>query len=164
MAAGDTDSTLYIGIGVGAGVVVIALCVVVAIIINRRKGNTNKNGIEVQPGIDSNDDDSDGLKYNTLYHASEQQEIMEGDYHTVELHGKQGLNGLQNIESDYSKVDGNYSSIDIVNIPKTGIKIKSPESETQRPEEGMSNNIKHGTSGSSVEYAVVDKTGRNDKT
>ncbi|VDI25836.1 Hypothetical predicted protein [Mytilus galloprovincialis] len=167
-----TDSTLYIAIGVGSAVV-IALIVLGTYIIIRRKGNNNKNGIEFQPDIDSNDDDSDGLKYNTLYHASEQQDIMEGNYHTVELEGKQNRPGIQNCDSDYSAVDGNYSCVDIVNMPlhegsKSDSNIKStpttsPTSEIQRTEEETSNNLKHVTAGSNAEYAIVNKSSRTDQ-
>ncbi|XP_052088033.1 uncharacterized protein LOC127725216 isoform X4 [Mytilus californianus] len=171
----NTDSTLYIAIGVGSVVVVIALFVVVAIIIIRRKVNTNKDNTEVQPDTDCTDYDSDGLKYNTLYNASEQQDIMEGDYHTVDLERKQNRTGIQTFGGDYSAVDGNYSSIDIVNMPvkdgsKTNNKIKSTStttdrSETQRTEEETSNNLKHVTpmANSNVEYAVVDNRGTSDK-
>ncbi|XP_052088031.1 uncharacterized protein LOC127725216 isoform X2 [Mytilus californianus] len=173
--ASDKDSTLYIAISVGSVVVVIALIVVVAIAITRRKVNTNKDNTEVQPDTDCTDYDSDGLKYNTLYNASEQQDIMEGDYHTVDLERKQNRTGIQTFGGDYSAVDGNYSSIDIVNMPvkdgsKTNNKIKSTStttdrSETQRTEEETSNNLKHVTpmANSNVEYAVVDNRGTSDK-
>ncbi|XP_076079183.1 uncharacterized protein LOC143049425 [Mytilus galloprovincialis] len=171
--ASDTDSALYIGIGVGSAVVVIALFVTVAIVIIRRKGNKDKNGAETQPEVDCTDNDSDGLKYNTLYNSSEHQDIMEGDYHTVELEGKQNRTGIQNLGSDYSVDDGKYSSIDIVNIhgidgSKTDNRIKTksattPRSEIQSPEKEMSNTLKHVTEGSNVEYAVVDKSGRTDQ-
>ncbi|VDI64983.1 Hypothetical predicted protein [Mytilus galloprovincialis] len=167
----DTDTTLYIGIGIGSVVVVIALFVIVAIIIIRRKSNKNTDSTEVKPEVDCNNDDSDGLKYNCLYNRSEQQEIMEGDYHTVEVEGKPYSTEKQNFGSDYSAVDGNYSSVDIVNMPakdcsKTDNKIKSssittPSSEIQRTEEDTSTNVKHVTpmADSNVEYAVVDKSG-----
>ncbi|CAC5372617.1 unnamed protein product [Mytilus coruscus] len=174
--ASDTDSTLFIAIGVGSAVVVIALFAVVAIIIIRRKvKNKNKDGTKVQPDIDCADYDSDGLKYNTLYNASEQQDNMEGDYHTVDGEGNQNRNGIQNLGSDYNAVDGNYSSIDIVNMPvkdgsKTNNEIKStsttiPRPETQRTEEETSNDLKHVTpmANSNVEYAVVDKRVISDK-
>ncbi|XP_063402214.1 uncharacterized protein LOC134686477 [Mytilus trossulus] len=169
----DTNSALYIGIGVGSAVVVIALFVTIAIIIIRRKGNKDMNGAEKQTEVDCTNNDSDGLKYNTLYNSSEHQDIMEGDYHTVELEGKQKRTGIQNLGSDNSVDGGNYSSIDIVNIhgldgskPDNRIKSKSattPRSETQRPEKETSNTLKHVTEDSYVEYAVVDKSGRTDQ-
>lgn len=143
----------------------------------RRKGNKNKDDTEVQSNIHCTDDDSDGLKYNTLYNASEQQEIMEGDYHTVEIQGKQS-SGIQNVVADSSSVDGNYTSIDIVNMSakdgfKTDRKIKSTFNTTpskcisvkQQSEEEKSNNVKHVTpiAGNTVEYAVVEKRGITDK-
>lgn len=139
----------------------------------RRKDNTNKNGIEVQPDIDSNDDDSDGLKYNCLYNASEQQDIMEGDYHTVELEGKQNRTGKHYLGSDYNTVDGNYSSVDVVNMPlhegsKSDNNIMSdpttsPSSKIQRTEEETSNNLKHVTAGVNAEYAIVNKSKNTDQ-
>ncbi|CAG2237784.1 unnamed protein product [Mytilus edulis] len=141
----DTDSTLYIAIGVGSAVVVIALFVVVAIVIIRRKGNENKYENQIQPDNECIDDDSDGLKYNSLYNSSEQHDIMEGDYHTVKLEGTKNRTGIQKLGSDNSAVDGNYSSIAIVNIhakdgSKTDSRMKSsstttPRLETQRTEE-----------------------------
>ncbi|CAG2217700.1 unnamed protein product [Mytilus edulis] len=173
--ADDTDSVLFIVIGVGSGFMVIALFIVVAIIIIRRKVNKNKNGTDVQPDNESTDYDSDGLKFNTLYNASEQQETMEGDYHTVELEGTQIRTGTQNLGTDYSAVDGNYSSVDIINVhpkdsSKTDSKIRltsntTPRSVIQQNEEEMDNTVNHVTpiAGSNVEYAVVDKRGITDK-
>lgn len=95
---------------------------------------------------------------------------MEGNYHTVNGEGEQNITGLQNLGTDYSTVVGNYSSVDIVNIhAKDGSKADNrimssstttPRSDTQRPEEETSNNLKHVTAGCHVEYAVVDKYGR----
>ncbi|XP_076079319.1 uncharacterized protein LOC143049603 [Mytilus galloprovincialis] len=167
-AVSDIDSTLYIAIGVGSAVVVVAFCVVVAIIIIRRKGNKNNDGIEVQSDINSNDDDSDGLKYNCLYNTSEQN-IMEGNHHTVDIENKQNP-GIQIFDSDYSTVDGNYSSVEIVNMhlhegSDNDRNIKStsttsPRSEIKRTEEEPGNNLKDVTAGSNAEYAIVNKTTR----
>ncbi|XP_071137453.1 uncharacterized protein [Mytilus edulis] len=164
----DIDSTLYIAIGVGSAVVVVAFFIVVALIIIRRKGNKNNDGIEVQSDINSNDDDSDGLKYNCLYNTSEQN-IMEGNHHTVDIENKQNP-GIQIFDSDCSTVDGNYSSVEIVNMhfhegSDNDRNIKStsttsPRSEIKRTEEEPGNNLKDVTAGSNAEYAIVNKTTR----
>ncbi|CAC5372609.1 unnamed protein product [Mytilus coruscus] len=104
-----------------------------------RNSNENKYERQIQPDSECTDYDSDGLKYNTLYNASEQQDIMEGDYHTVDLERKQNRSGIHTFDGDYSAVDGNYSSVDIVNMPvkdgsKTDNKIKSTSTSTPKSE------------------------------
>lgn len=104
------------------------------------------------------DYDSDGLERNILYQTSEQCDIMDGNYHTVELEERQVVDNTQNIDGDYISIDENFSSNNKCKS-KPGIQ---PKCKTQITKEELEYKVEHVTSGTgnNVEYAVVNNLER----
>lgn len=101
---------------------------------------------------------SEGLKRNILYQTSEQCDIMDGNYHTVELEERQVVNDTQNIDGDYISIDENVISNSKYKS-KPGIQ---PKCKTQITKEVLGYKVEHVTpgTGNNVEYAVVNKRDR----
>ncbi|XP_063419523.1 uncharacterized protein LOC134703108 [Mytilus trossulus] len=162
----DANWTLYVIIGASAGAFTSVIAIAVVTIYTWR---TRKNG----SGHDCNDKDleqsqmksvrdpdydSEGLKRNIIYQSSEQCDITDGNYHTVELEGRQEVESTQNIDGDYISIDENFSSNSKYKL-KPGIQ---QEGKTQVTKEELGYKVEHVTlgTGNNVEYAVVNKRDR----
>ncbi|VDI64982.1 Hypothetical predicted protein [Mytilus galloprovincialis] len=160
----DAFSTQYVIIGACAGVFVFVITLVVVLMYTWRIRNNDPviagNNKELTQIKSENDAayDSEGMKRNILYHSSEQCDIMDGNYHTVELEEIQEVDNTQNIDGDYISIDENFSSNSKYKS-KPGIQLKC---KTQMTKELLGYKVEHVTpgTGDNVEYAVVNKTER----
>ncbi|CAC5418072.1 unnamed protein product [Mytilus coruscus] len=158
-------STIYIAAGVSAGVLFILIVVLVIIYCKRKSPDKTIKTQEASepdttPTHEQDDPDYNGLKHNMLYVSADHQDVLEGDYHTVDNDQPPIYKKVSEHDINYSTVDDNVSLTSLNTMPFPGVikkAHKGPGYENFECKENTKRAHKISQEGNGDTYAVVDK-------